>query len=280
MLSIGWFSTARGETSRRLLQAVQGAIAAGELEARIVCVFCNREPGESPETDRFFDLVRGYGLPLLCLSSARFRRERGVAPARAGEPLPPWRLEYDRHVMRLLEPYAFDLGVLAGYMLIVGEEMCRCYSLLNLHPAPPGGPAGTWQEVIWHLIAAGAERSGVMMHLTTPELDQGPVVAYCTYPIRGPEFDPFWQEVAGRPVEEVVAQEGEENRLFRRIRRHGVARELPLVVATLLAFAQGRVRLDLATGQVVDDRGRVIAGYDLSQEIDRLAVLALGAAGD
>ncbi|MFQ5879185.1 MAG: phosphoribosylglycinamide formyltransferase [Dehalococcoidia bacterium] len=278
MLKIGWFSTARGQTSRRLLKAAQEAIQTGGLDARIIFVFSNREPGESPETDRFFEMVRGYGLPLLCLSSGRFRRERGLPPARAGEPLPPWRLEYDRHVMRLIEPYGFDLGVLAGYMLIVGHEMCGRYPLLNLHPAPPGGPAGTWQEVIWHLIATGAERAGAMMHLATPELDQGPPVTYCTYPIHGPDFDPLWEEVAGQKVEEIKARQGEENRLFSQVRRYGVARELPLVVATLRAFAEGRVRIE--GGSVVDAQGRAISGYDLTAEIDRLAEAALRAEED
>lgn len=267
MLRLGWFSTARGPTSRKLLAAVHDEIAAGRLAARIVVVFCNREPGEDPQTDLFLEQVRGYGLPLVCLSSRRYRRERGLPPARAGEPLPPWRHDFDREVMRLLEPYPFDLGVLAGYMLIVSEGMCRRYHLLNLHPAPPGGPKGTWQEVIWQLIAARAERSGAMMHLATPEVDEGPVVTYCTYPIRGGPFDRLWRKMEGRDLEEVRAREGEANPLFAEIRRHGVARELPLIVETLRAFADGRVRI--VDKGVVDAAGRPIPGYDLTAEIER-----------
>ena len=52
-----------------------------------------------------------------------------------------------------------------------------------------------WQDVIWQLIEQNAERAGVMVHLATPELDGGPVVTYCTYPIRGPEFGPLWHDV-------------------------------------------------------------------------------------
>jgi len=268
MLTIGWFSTGRDEAARDLLRAAWQAIQHGELKARIAFVFSNRERGQDSESDCFFDLVESYGVPLICLSGRRFRQERGQPPARAGEPLPAWRTEYDRAVTRLLEPYPFDLGVLAGYMLIVADEMWRRYPLLNLHPAAPGGPAGTWQEVVWQLIEQKSTQSGVMMHLVTGELDQGPPVTYCTYSIRGPAFDPLWAEIEGRGLRQVRAEEGEANRLFHEIRRQGVRRELPLVVATLCAFADGKVRME--DGRVVDADGRPIAAYDLTAEIERL----------
>ena len=267
MLSIGWFSTGRDEAARDLLRAASEAIQRGELRARIAVVFSNRERGQDPESDRFFDLVQGYGIPLVCLSDRRFREERGQHSARAGEPLPAWRLEYDRAAMRLLEPHPFALGVLAGYMLIVTEEMWR-HPLLNLHPAEPGGPAGTWQKVIWQLIEQKASQAGVMMHLVTGILDEGPPVGYCTYNIRGPAFDSLWAEVEGRSVVEVQAEEGEANPLFCAIRRQGVLRELPLVIATLCAFADGKVRID--GGRVVNADGRTTAPCDLTVEIDRL----------
>jgi phosphoribosylglycinamide formyltransferase-1 len=268
MLHVGWFSTGRDEAACQLLEAAWQAIEAGELKARIAVVFSNRERGENPASDRFFDLVEGYGIPLVCLSSKRFRQERGGPAARAGEPLPAWRTDYDRVVIGLLEAHPFDLGVLAGYMLIFTEEACRRYNLLNLHPAPPGGPAGTWKEVIWQLIEQRASTAGVMMHLATEELDQGPPVTYCTYSIREPAFDRLWAQVVGKSVAEVQASEGEGNRLFQEIRRQGVMRELPLVVATLRAFADGKVRIQ--GGRVVDAGGLPIRAYNLTEEIDRL----------
>lgn len=267
-LTIGWFSTGRGPTSRKLLAAAHDEIASGRLKARIVVVFCNREQGEDENTDIFLEQVRAYGIPLVCLSSRAFRRARGEKPAKKGEPLPEWRQEYDREVMRLLEPYPFQLGVLAGYMLIFSEEAASRYDLLNLHPAAPGGPKGIWQDVIWQLIEARAERAGVMLHLATAQLDEGPPVTYCSYPLRGPSFDHLWRLVEGRAVEEIKASEGESHPLFVEIRRHGVAREMPLVIETLRAFADGRVRI--VDKRVVDERGRPIAGVDLSAEIERI----------
>lgn len=270
MLDLGWFSTGRDEAARLLLQTVYQHIQKGDIPARISFVFSNREPGESEQSDLFFNLVKSYGIPLICLSSTRFQAKLGDK-LKGNDPetgLPLWRLEYDREVMRLLGDFEPELCVLAGYMLIVGKEMCQKYHMLNLHPAKPGGPKGTWQDVIWKLIEERARETGVMMHLVTPELDSGPVVTYCTFPIVGGSFDRLWQELGSRSVAEIKREEGENNRLFQLIRQHGVARELPLIVATLKAFAQGKLRVE--NGTVLDGAGEPIAGYDLSEEVNRM----------
>src|SRR3989304_9310203 len=103
-LTLGWFSTARGPPSRKLLAAAHDEIAAGRLKAEIAVVFCNREPGEDPQTDLFLEQVRGYGLPLVCFSYSRYRRERRLPPVHKGEPIPEWRRDYDRQGIRLLGP--------------------------------------------------------------------------------------------------------------------------------------------------------------------------------
>jgi phosphoribosylglycinamide formyltransferase-1 len=255
---LGWFSTGRDKAARDLLTVAQRSIALGEIQAEIAFVFCNREPGESKQSDMFHRLVRGYGLPLITLSSRSFKAERGEG----------WRLEYDREVMKRLEEFEADLSVLAGHMLIVGEEMCRKYDMINLHPAAPGGPKGSWQEVIWQLIENKARETGVMMHLVTPRLDEGPPVAYCTFSIRGEPFDRYWREIEGQPVSEIKKTQGENNRLFKLIRKQGLAREFPLIITTLKAFSRGKVRI--RKGKVVGADGRAIKGYNLTWEIDKL----------
>ena len=174
--------------------------------------------------------------------------------------------------MRRLQGFEPDLCVLAGYMLIVSDEMCQRYPMINLHPAAPDGPPGTWQEVIWKLIESRAESTGAMMHVVTPELDKGPPATYCTFPIRGEPFDKHWQEIKGRSITEIKAKQGERNPLFRLIRRHGVMRELPLLVSTLKVLSEGRIRIQ--SGRVVDAQGRPIKGYDLSDEINQAIKLA------
>ena len=169
--------------------------------------------------------------------------------------------------MRQIGGLRHDLCILAGYMLIVGTEMCLKYDMINLHPAAPGGPTGTWQEVIWKLIQSQARSTGAMMHLVTPELDKGPPVTYCTFPIRGEPFDRHWREIEGLSVAEIAQQQGDSNALFMLIRQHGLARELPLIIATIKAFSQNKVRVE--NGTVIDSSGKAIAGYDLSAEIDK-----------
>lgn len=267
-LKVGWFATGRGMTSRRLLAAARDEIAAGRLDAEIPFVFCNRGQSEDPTTDGFLRQVRSYGLDLVTVSSRNFRKKLGERPVKKGQPLPEWRREYDREVMRALEEHNFDIGMLAGYMLIFGEEAAARWDLLNLHPAAPGGPKGIWQDVVWELIAGGAERAGVMTHLATPQLDEGPVVSYSTYSIRGPEFVPLWRELEGKYMYDLKAMQGEKNPLFSKIREAGVERELPLVVETLKAFAAGRIAIRQKTP--VNDRGApLLGGLDLTETIER-----------
>jgi folate-dependent phosphoribosylglycinamide formyltransferase PurN len=267
MYKLGWFSTGRGQGSRNLLTSIQESIKSGEIKAEIEFVFCSREPGEAKGSDIFIKLVRDYSLPLVCFSYQKFRKSRG-SPAADPHALPDWRLDYDREVMARLKDFQPDLCVLAGYMLVVGNEMCRKYHMINLHPAAPGGPVGTWQEVIWQLIENGTDASGVMMHLVVQELDMGPPVTCATFTIRGKDFDQYWSESAGMTVEQLRVSQGEENRLFKQIRLNGATRELPLVVATVKAFSEGKVRIT-PDQRVVDNKSQIIKGYDLTREINR-----------
>ena len=268
MYKLGWFSTGRDKAARDLLDAVQSSIKRGEIGAEIAFVFSNREHGESRESDLFFKMVEGYHIPLVCFSYEKFGASKGTTTAEAGT-LPSWRLDYDREVMKRLQDFHSDLCVLAGYMLIVGAEMCQRYNMINLHPAAPDGPAGTWQEVIWQLIENEVEATGVMMHLVTPELDKGPPVAHCTFQIRGEPFDGYWSEIKKQPLEEIKKSQGENNPLFKLIRKHGLAREFPLIISTLKAFSQGKVKIS-PEKQVVDAEEKPIKGYNMTDEINEL----------
>jgi len=244
LLNIGWFSTGRDEAARQLLQAVQDKSHGGDINGKISFVFSNREPGEAKESDLFFELVRSYNIPLICLSHKKFKT--------IGEEK-EWRIKYDMDVNRRIKPFAPDLCVLAGYMLIVSEELCQKYDMLNLHPAPPGGPAGSWQEVIWTLIKNKAETAGAMMHLATPELDRGPVVSYCLFSIKGAPFTEYWRR-------------DDKNMLFQLIRQHELAREFPLITLTLQSLSRGEV--GIKDGRVIDVQGKPIGGYNLSSKVD------------
>ena len=267
MYQLGWFSTGSDKAARDLLKAVNSSIRRSEIKAEIAFVFSNREPGESRESDLFFELVDDYHIPLICFAYQKFKAKQSTPATDQTVTLPLWRLDYDREVMNRLQDFHPDLCVLAGYMLIVGREICRRYSMINLHPAAPGGPTGTWQEVIWQLIDNKAQETGVMMHLVTPELDKGPPVTCCTFPIRGKPFDRYWNEIERHPLSEVKKGEGENNPLFKLIRQHGLAREFPLIISTLKAFSQGKIKI-MAGKKVIDSEGRPINGYNLTDEIN------------
>ncbi|PPD59037.1 phosphoribosylglycinamide formyltransferase [Dehalogenimonas etheniformans] len=267
MYPIGWFTTAKGQGSRNLLTAVQERILSREIDARIEFIFMSREPGESPETDKFIELAKSYGIPLVCFSYKKFREMRGAPRGTNVEDLPEWRLDYDREIIKHLAVFPHpELCIMAGYMLVIGPELCAEFDIVNLHPAAPDGPAGTWQEVIWKLIDERAEASGVTMHLVTPELDKGPVVTYCRYPIAGPAFDNYWSQLGNKSAAEIKNSEGEANPLFKEIRRHGAARELPLIGSTVKAFSRGLVAIK--NGVITNCSGRPIKGIDLSAEIN------------
>lgn len=249
MLNIGWFSTGRDEAARQLLQTVRDKIRAGDISGKISFVFSNREPAESRESDLFFDLVQSYDIPLVCLSHRKFMTAYQEDFTVKNE----WRIKYDREVNRKIKSFACDICVLAGYMLIVSEELCQRHDMINLHPAPPGGPTGTWQEVIRALIDSKADVAGAMMHVVTTELDKGPVVTYCLFSIKGEPFAPYWRKE-------------DRNTLFRLIRQHELAREFPLITFTLQSLSRGEV--SVKEQKVTDAQGRPINGYDLTGRVD------------
>jgi phosphoribosylglycinamide formyltransferase-1 len=247
--SFGWFSTGRDLAARQLLQAVWERIKDGFIPGEISFVFCDRERGETEQSDLFLDLAVELGLETITFSSRRFK------PELRKKDREQWRAEYHEGVMERIASDNDVLLVLAGYMLILSPEMCRRYAMINLHPALPGGPTGAWEEVIEELIRQRAVTTGAMMHLVTPELDRGPVVAYYSFPIQGGAFAPFWKE-------------GSEKRgpLFWLIRQEGVRREIPLIILTLKAVAEGRIRIK--EGKVLDNKGKELKGFVLTQEVE------------
>ena len=275
-LRIGWYTTGRGAGSRAMFDAVRAAIADGSLDACFAYVFANREPGEDATTDGFFDLVRAEGIPLLTLSSVGYRRAHAGARSQPDAPLPPWREAFDAEVAALVDPHAADVSVLAGYMLIFTAPFVATHPVLNLHPALPGGPAGTWDAVIRALIRGGASESGAMVHLAVAEVDAGPVAAFARYPIRVAGSDALWDalrdalrdalpDAVGEPTD-LDDRDLEASALFARIRAAQLAYEAPLLVATLQAFADGRLHVEGT--RIVDSAGRDAPPLVLTGEVE------------
>lgn len=270
MMRIGWFSTGRDEAARNLLRTVMGKKEEGFFDIGISFVFSNWEEGEDPEhpdfeeRERFYALVRSYNIPLVCLSWKRFM------PSLRRQDREKWRTEYGKAMREAIRPYPFDLGVLAGYMLWMDNESCTIFNLINLHPALPGGPRGTWQEVIWKLIETRADRQGAMIHLCTPDWDEGPPLTFCSFSLRTRKYNKLWAwmelKLKTKTLEEIKREEGESEPLFSQIRRDGEMRELPLTVHSIKLFAEGRVRIK--DGDLYEGSVRLGKPYDLTKQVD------------
>ena len=258
-LRLGWLSTGRGSGSRGLLEAAHKAVANGGLNASIDYVLCTRARGEAEGSDMFLDQAESYGLTTVSLSLRDYRAND-----------PAWRDRYNADLLSAIQHRPVDALVFAGLMLIVSEEIVNAYPALNLHPALPGGPVGTWQDVIWELIATQAEETGVMVQLSTAEVDRGPVIAWCRFSLRGPEFDGLWDDVAGQSIDTLRQDHGEEHPLFARIRQEGLRREALTLVEALRQIADGNVRIG-DDRVVTDGIGQPLqTGLDITQQIEDL----------
>jgi folate-dependent phosphoribosylglycinamide formyltransferase PurN len=278
LLRIGWFSTGRDVAALKLFTEANNAIKTGYLDAEISYVFSNREPGEFFESDRFFNSVIDCGIPLINFSYRKFKpemRKSGIEESsRLGvesSTLKKWRELFDRNLEKLIKDYETDLKLLAGYMLIFSEYFVKRHTMLNLHPAPPGGPKGTWQEVVWEIIQRRLDLGGCMMHIVTEKLDEGPTATYCTFPVKGTHFDKLWFELAEKlkvkSFEELRFSEGDNNLLFKSIREEEFKREIPLIIETLKSSSEGRIKI--RESKVMIGGKRSEKGLCLNREIEK-----------
>ncbi len=239
-MRIAWLTTGRGPGSYGALEYTLAAIDNG-LPVEIAVVYINRDRGESEATDRLIAMVEKRGIPVEARSSVAFRKAVGGKIGKPGEPLQPWRFEYDREVAATLAKYRFDLGVMFGYMLIATEPLFSRFTFMNDHPALPDGPIGTYQEVIVELMRTRAVESGCMMNVVTGDVDRGPATSFCRFSIRDEMNDSAWDALSKSDIDVASLEAIMAMPLYADIRARGVARERPFLVETLRAVAQGKL---------------------------------------
>ena len=85
--------------------------------------------------------------------------------------------------MALIDTYAPDLVVLAGFMRILTPAFCRHYQgrLINIHPSLL--PAFTGLDTHQRALESGCRVAGCTVHFVTPELDCGPVIVQGAVPV-------------------------------------------------------------------------------------------------
>ena len=175
MLKIGWFSTGNGEGSLGFVKYFLEYIKKNNLDISLEYVFVNREYGEQQGSDNFIDYLKVNKINTITLSSKNFKKKN------LNKPFFKYRREYDLEVKNLISSYDTDLIVMAGYMLILSDILCNEFRFINLHPALPKGPKGTWVDVIKYLISNNITESGLNAHVVTNKLDSGKSIGYCNF---------------------------------------------------------------------------------------------------
>ena len=143
------------------LQAILQAIAAGQLDARVVGVFSDK-PGA---------LALQHVPP-----EARWSRDAKAFTDRAA---------FDAELADAVAAAHPDWVICAGYMRILGEAFVQRFSgrLLNIHPSLLPKYRGLRTHA--RALQAGDAEHGASVHFVVPELDAGAVVMQARVPVHG-----------------------------------------------------------------------------------------------
>jgi len=120
-----------------------------------------------------------------------------------------------------------------------------------------------WQQAVWDVIQQDLDETGAMIHISTEEVDEGPVLSTTRFSVKTPDLQSMWSDLSGKDVSTLPEADGEDLPLFKAIREAGLLRERPLLIETLKAVSSGRIDPS-GNGDVVD----------LSDEVE--AVVARG----
>ena len=112
-----------------------------------------------------------------------FAQARGLATAVVDHKQHAARELFDAELARVIDGFAPDLVVLAGFMRILGDAFVRRYEgrMLNIHPSLL--PAFPGLDTHQRAIEAGCKAAGATVHFVTPALDHGPIVAQAVVPV-------------------------------------------------------------------------------------------------
>lgn len=143
------------------MEAVVRAAQAEQWPARIVAVISNRADAQG--------LV--------------FAAEHGIATAVVANKDYASREQFDAALQAVIDGFAPDLVVLAGFMRILTPPFVDHYAgrILNIHPSllPLFPGMATHRQA----LEAGVTEHGATVHFVTAELDHGPAVASAVVPV-------------------------------------------------------------------------------------------------
>ncbi|KAB8063940.1 MULTISPECIES: phosphoribosylglycinamide formyltransferase [Janthinobacterium] len=143
------------------MEAVVRAAQAEQWPARIAAVISNRADAQG--------LI--------------FAAEHGIATAVVANKDYASREQFDAALQAVIDGFAPDLVVLAGFMRILTPPFVDHYAgrMLNIHPSllPLFPGMATHRQA----LEAGVTEHGATVHFVTAELDHGPAVASATVPV-------------------------------------------------------------------------------------------------
>lgn len=130
--------------------------------AEVVVVFANRPSAAGLET------AAQAGISTECLSS------KGIP-----------RAEFDQKVVALMQPYALDYIILAGYMRVLSPDFIAAYprQIINIHPADTTQHQGlrayewAWEQDL--------ETTKITVHYVDEGLDTGAIIAQYPVDLKG-----------------------------------------------------------------------------------------------
>jgi len=133
---------------------LQAIIDANIPSAEIVLVFSNNPDAYALER------AAKHGIPTEVLDHKSFSS----------------RDDYDREILRLIEPYEVGLIALAGYMRILSPLFVRAYKnrIINIHPALL--PSFPGINAARQALESGVKYTGVTIHFVDEGVDTGPII--------------------------------------------------------------------------------------------------------
>jgi phosphoribosylglycinamide formyltransferase-1 len=143
------------------LQSIVQCCASQAWPARVVAVVSNRPGAEGLD----------------------YAAAQGIATALVDHRQHASREAFDGELARVVDAFAPDLVVLAGFMRILTDGFVARYAgrMLNIHPSLL--PAFAGLHTHQRAIEAGCKVAGATVHFVTPTLDHGPIVAQATVPV-------------------------------------------------------------------------------------------------
>lgn len=156
-LKVGILISGRGSNMAALIRAA----ATPDYPAEIACVISN--------------IADAPGLPVAAGA--------GIATAVISHKGHPDRESFDRAVSATLEEHGVELVALAGFLRILSRWFPERWAgrLVNIHPSLL--PAFKGLHATQQALAAGVRLSGCTVHLVTPDLDAGPIIAQAAVPV-------------------------------------------------------------------------------------------------